>query len=661
LDERLAWRNRFASGALVLVLLAVSMFAVWTSQATSSAASRAVDANHLSDHYVQASSTVASEESLERKYRLQPGPDILVLYKASAAGLVSALDRVRVDGDTADRVFVDRVLAWHRRYLLAIDRLFAAVDRGDTAAVLLIDNREVDPLFGGIQKAVVAAADRGHKSALAELASLQRMETLNHQLTPLVFLVGLVLAALLVSHTRGYRRLLDDQRALAVHLSLHDSLTGLPNRTLLADRLRQTLRADARAGTSAGLLLLDLDRFKQINDTFGHHFGDEVLIQVGARLTSVVRDVDTIARLGGDEFVILLPNVGSVAKATAVAAKVRAALSTPIHVEDIDLDVEVSVGVVLSGEHGQDVVTLLKRADIAMYSAKAQNLGVSVYDPDFDGHSPAKLALLGDLRRALDRGELVLHYQPQISISTGDVVGAEALVRWQHPERGMVFPDEFIPFAEHTGIIGPLTRHVLDTALAQARVWSDAGRPLPVSVNLSARNLLDISLPDQVTELLAAHGVPAELLNLEVTESAIMTEPARAQLLLEQLATLGVRISIDDFGVGHTSLAQLKNLPISDLKIDRSFVMTMIEDPSNASIVQSVVDLGHNLGFTIVAEAVETAQILTAMGGLRCDVAQGYHLSRPLTAAAFDTWFAGRAMTPMRLATGRSHTLVNNT
>jgi FOG: EAL domain len=305
---------------------------------------------------------------------------------------------------------------------------------------------------------------------------------------------------------------------------------------------------------------------------------------------------------------------------------------------------------VLSGQHGHDVATLLKHADIAMYAAKTQNLGVSVYDPAADGHSPAKLALLGDLRRALERGELILHYQPQVSLITGDVVGAEALARWQHPDHGLVLPDEFIPFAEHTGMIGPLTRHVLDTALAQARIWSDAGHPLPISVNLSARNLLDVDLPGQVEELLAAHGVAPGLLNLEVTESAIMTEPARAQQVLEQLATLGIRISIDDFGAGYTSLGQLKHLPISELKIDRSFVMTMTEDPSNALIVHSVVDLGHNLGLTIVAEGVETEQILTALVGLGCDVAQGYHLSRPITATAFDTWCAGRRITPMSAA-----------
>src|SRR5660397_204608 len=315
---------------------------------------------------------------------------------------------------------------------------------------------------------------------------------------------------------------------------MHDALTGLPNRTLLADRFTQALRAARRDGTTTALLLIDLDRFKEINDTFGHHCGDLLLTQVGPRLTAALREVDAVARLGGDEFAVLLPDITDASAAIGVADKLRAALERPFHIEGfdgegLDLDVEASVGVVLSGEHGADATTLLQRADIAMYVAKSQNLGVFAYDPAVDGHSPAKLALLGDLRRALDRDELVLHYQPKVSISTGDVIGAEALVRWQHPDRGLVFPDEFIPLAEHTGLIGPLTRHILDTALAQARTWSDAGRPLTVSVNLSARNLLDEGLPDQVAELLAAHGVAPALLELEVTELSLIhiSEPTR--------------------------------------------------------------------------------------------------------------------------------------
>src|SRR5664280_1357258 len=374
-------------------------------------------------------------------------------------------------------------------------------------------------------------------------------------------------------------------------------------------------RAAVVPSRRAALLLIDLDRFKEINDTFGHHCGDLLLTQVGPRLTAALREVDTVARLGGDEFAVLLPDITDVSAAIGVADKLRAALESPFHiegfdvegfdVEGLDLDVEASVGVVLSGEHGADATTLQQRADIAMYVAKSQNLGVFAYDPAVDGHSPAKLALLGDLRRALDRNELVLHYQPKVSISTGDVIGAEALVRWQHPDRGLVPPDDFIPLAEHTGLIGPLTRYVLDSALGQIRAWADAGRPLTVAVNLSARNLLDERLPAMVAELLTVHGVPAALLELEVTESALMTEQGRAQRLLEKLARLGVAISVDDFGAGYTSLGQLKDLPVRELKVDRSFVTTMTQDRSNALIVHSVVDLGHNLGLTIVAEGVE--------------------------------------------------------
>jgi diguanylate cyclase (GGDEF)-like protein len=642
LDGRVAWRSRVASVGLVLVLLAVSLFAVWSSVATSDAASRAVAASGLSDDYARAASALNAEESLEYQYFLDPAARVRASHAAVAAVLVAALGEVRRVGDAKDRALVDRVLVEHRAYFAGIDRLFAAVDRGDKATVLRVDRYQTEPAIAAIDKAVGEAAAHKRQFALAEIANLQRLEASTRRLTPLVFLAGLVLAAMLTSITRGHRRLLDIARARAVHDSLHDPLTGLPNRALLADRCGQVLRADARAGTSAGLLLLGLDRFKEINGTLGHHYGDELLTQVGARLAGVVRGVDTVARAGGDEFAVLLPDVGTLANARTVAAKLRAALETPFNVEGVDLDVEASVGVVLAGRHGRDAATLLQRADVAMHVAKTQNLGVSTYDPAIDGYSPAKLALLGELRRALDRGELALYYQPQVNINTGDVVGVEALVRWQHPDRGLVFPDEFIPLAEHTGLIGPLTRHVLDIALAQARTWSDAGRALTVSVNLAARNLLDEGLPDQVAELLVAHGVAPELLELEVTETAIMTDPVQAQQVLEQLATMGTRISIDDFGVGYTSLGQLKNLPVSEIKIDQSFVMTMIEDPSNALIVRSVVDLGHNLGFKLVAEGVETAQILTALAGLRCDVAQGYHFSRPITAAAFDTWCVGR-------------------
>jgi diguanylate cyclase (GGDEF)-like protein len=430
------------------------------------------------------------------------------------------------------------------------------------------------------------------------------------------------------------------------HRALHDDLTGLPNRALLADRFEQALLGAERDGTSVGLLLLDLDRFKEVNDTFGHHYGDELLRQIGPRLTGVLRSVDTIARLGGDEFAVLLADVHGVEDATRVAAALLAGLAIPFHVEGIDLDVEASVGVVISGEHGQDAATLMQHADIAMYIAKDQHLGVFAYDPAVDGHSATKLALIGDLRRALERDELVLYYQPKISVTTGDLVGAEALVRWRHPKQGLILPDAFIPLAERTGLINPLTRHILNAAVAQGRSWLEAGRPLPISVNLSARNLHDEHFSEVVAKALARHDLPARLLELEVTESAIMVDPDRARQTLEELSALGVRLSLDDFGAGYTSLSQLTSIPISEIKIDRSFVMRMAEDPGSALIVSSVVELGHNLGLTLVAEGVENEHNLRELAGLGCDVAQGYHLSRPMPADAFDRWSAGRPISP---------------
>jgi len=424
------------------------------------------------------------------------------------------------------------------------------------------------------------------------------------------------------------------------HRALHDALTGLPNRALLADRFAQALRSAQRDEQSVGLLLVDLDRFKEINDTLGHHFGDELLKQVGPRMAGVLREADTIARLGGDEFAVLLPGTADVEDAVQVAEKLQTALSRSFQVEGIDLDVEASIGVVLSGEHGTDAVTLMQRADVAMYVAKQRNLGVFTYEPALDVHSPERLSLLGDLRRALHDDQLLLQYQPKVSLSTGEVCGAEALVRWAHPDRGLVPPDAFIPLAENTGLIGPLTRRVLDLALAQARRWADDGRPLQIAVNLSARNLLDDGLDTTVAELLARHGVAPQLLKLEVTESAIMADPTRATELLRRLHAQGIAIAIDDFGAGYTSLGQLKNLPVSELKIDRSFVTTMQSDSSDSLIVRSVIELSHNLGLSAVAEGVESTEILASLTAYSCDVAQGYHLCRPLVADAFDAWRA---------------------
>jgi diguanylate cyclase (GGDEF)-like protein len=620
-------------------LLGISGFAIWISEATADSSTAAVAATRISDAYAHASSAVAEEELWELAYRLHPAPAIRANFDAAAAAMTTALDQVhRYESEPADRQRATDIVTDHDAYLAATKQVFTAVDQGDSATAEQLDLVDDDQSYETIRGEVAQLATRHHDVALADLQALERLEQLGSWLTPTTLALGLALAGLLTLTSRGHRRALVTERAAAVHDSLHDQLTGLPNRTLFLDRLDQALRTGRRAHTATGLLVMNLDRFKDVNDTLGHEHGNQLLRQIGPRLQTTLRDSDTVARLGGDEYAVVLPDVTDLPTLITVAEKLRVALQDPFHVAGIDLDVEASIGVVISGQHGSDPVALVRNANIAMYSAKDQRLGICAYHGHAYGHSTAKLALLGELRRALSGNELLLHYQPKVSLSTGDLVATEALVRWQHPTRGLILPDEFVSVAEHTSLIGPLTRYILAQAIAQARIWADAGTPIPISVNLSARNLLDDQLPNQIAAMLLSQDLPRSLLVLEVTESAIMTDPDRACRLLSKLSKFGLRISIDDFGAGYTSLGQLKTLPISELKIDRSFITNITNDPDDVHIVHSIIDLGHNLGLTIVAEGVETAQVATILAELGCDVAQGYHYSRPLDPTTFDTW-----------------------
>jgi len=456
------------------------------------------------------------------------------------------------------------------------------------------------------------------------------------------------------------RNLLSDQAVRGVLLTLRDmserkqlereltrqafsdQLTGLPNRALLHDRTEQAIRLAGRHGLVAALLLLDLDRFKEVNDTLGHHHGDLLLQQVAERLQGSMRDSDTVARLGGDEFAVLLPKVASVQDAAGVADKLSAAIEAPFTVDGLTLDVEASIGVAAYPDHGASANELLQRADVAMYAAKAAHLSYVVYDPALDRHSPRRLGLLGQLRRALAAGELVVHYQPKAEVRSGRIIGVEALVRWQHPEYGLLGPGEFVPLAETTGLIRPLTSYVLEAALCQCRGWLDAGRDLSVAVNLSTRCLLDLALPDQIIGLLEDTAVAPERLVLEITESSIMTDPARALEILNRLHALGVQLAIDDFGTGYSSMAYLKSLPVQELKVDRSFVQHLRDNQSDAVIVRSTVDLGHNLGLRVVAEGVEDEATLGELASLGCDSVQGYYLAKPMPEAELVAWLAAQ-------------------
>ena len=427
--------------------------------------------------------------------------------------------------------------------------------------------------------------------------------------------------------------------AALAHQALHDSLTGLPNRVLLLDRLHQAIATSKRDGTTLSLLLMDLDRFKEVNDTLGHHAGDLLLQQVGIRLRGTLRQADTIARLGGDEFAVILPNTDATGVGTVVE-NLRRRLQAPYSVENQPVVVGASIGVAHSPTHGDEAETLMRRADVAMYVAKRSSVGFATYHVDQDRNSPDRLSLIGELQRAVDEGELVLHFQPKLDLRTQRMVGVEALVRWEHPLRGLLSPDQFIPTAEQAGLIDPLSRWVMRAALVQVNAWRRIGLEIPVAVNLSMRSFRDEQLPDKIRELLEVNQTPAHLLMLEITESSLMVDPPRTLGILNRLREMGIRVAIDDFGTGHSSLAYLKQLPVDEIKIDRSFIQDVATNETDRVIVRCTVDLAHSLGLRVVAEGVEDAVTYALVAELGCDEAQGFYLGPALRGRALTSWIA---------------------
>jgi diguanylate cyclase (GGDEF)-like protein len=424
-----------------------------------------------------------------------------------------------------------------------------------------------------------------------------------------------------------------------------DELTGLANRERFRTQLEDRITRAGRAGESFAVMLLDLDRFKEINDTLGHHYGDQLLRELGPRLVECVGPDGIVARMGGDEFAVLPAEQTDAPDALESYARgIIEVVQRPFEVEQMTLQVGASVGIARFPIDGDDPHTLLRRADMAMYAAKDANRGVDLYASGLDRDSRQRLSLLSDFRRALETDELVVHYQPIVDVRGAEVRGAEGLVRWEHPEHGLLPPGAFIAAVEQTGLIGPLTRHVLERSIAQCATWRTDGNDLSVAVNLSVRNLMDPDLPTQISTLLDIYGLPANALQLEITESMIMSDPERALAIVGRLSELGVRLSVDDFGTGYSSLANLKRLPIDELKIDRSFVSPMMQDESDLIIVRSTINLGHDLGLKVIAEGVEDELTLKRLATLGCDLAQGYHLSRPLAPDAFTTWVADNAL-----------------
>ncbi|HET7901685.1 MAG TPA: EAL domain-containing protein [Candidatus Nanopelagicales bacterium] len=468
----------------------------------------------------------------------------------------------------------------------------------------------------------------------------------------LVVGIGLLVVWLLLFRTvHGASRKLRTTSDENARLALLDPLTGLPNRRLLGERLELAAAEAKLNGNHVGLLLLDVDRFKEINDSLGHDRGDQLLVQVAERLRTITRETDTVARLGGDEFAVLLKTVRSVEDATMFADRVLGVFSEPYDIDGLVLHVETSLGLALLPDHADDVQTLMKRADVAMYVAKAGRRGMSVYEADGDVNSPARLILLGDLRRALDdRDQLSVHYQPKLDLRSGEVVGLEALLRWNHPVRGNVPPGDFIPLAEQTGLVHLLTRRVLEMVLEQIRAWRVDGWEIQVAVNLSAMNLAEPDLDKHIAELLAEYDVPARLVEFEITESAIVADPERAAATLSRIAAMGSTIALDDFGIGNTSISQLRDLPIDTLKIDRSFILDMSN--GNEVLVKVVTELAHEFQMVAVAEGVEEHGVAERLRDLGCDLAQGFLYARPVPAHELPAIFAAYGTDPREARLG---------
>jgi diguanylate cyclase (GGDEF)-like protein len=426
-------------------------------------------------------------------------------------------------------------------------------------------------------------------------------------------------------------------REAQVHrLAFWDPLTNLPNREQFSQTLHEQLRSPDR---QCAVLMLDLDRFKLVNDVLGHRFGDRVLCRVAQRLQQLGQPIHSLARLGGDEFALLLTHTDG-PRAAEAARRILRSFEQPIEIDDQTIDLGTSIGIALHPVHGRDAGLLLSRAELAMYVAKRQRSGSQLYEPRLDVGSQESLSLLSELRHATSARELRLYLQPKIDLQTGQVVAAEALLRWQHPQRGLVLPGEFIPFAEQTGFIRQLTAWVVDAAARAAQNARARRVDLRISVNLSARDLMDQDLPAKVMGVLQQYGTRPQSLCLEITESAIMDDPQRAMLTLEQLRKLGFWLSIDDFGTGYSSLAYLKRLAVDELKVDKSFVMAMERDLDDAKIVRSTIELAHNLGLTVVAEGIETARTWKLLAALGCDEGQGYYISQPMPEGQFMAWLA---------------------
>jgi diguanylate cyclase (GGDEF)-like protein len=625
--------RRWATAALAATLLVLTLAAVLGSWRQAAIVRDVAAESARTDDYQEAAYLAGTEATAVQAILREPAGEEresigAVENKATAAiAELTARDAAQAARNAA--------MAQRQAALRApVARYVALLDAGDVPGAQDLLEDQIEPASDMLIHDLRGEEQRQVRHYTATLAGAQHDSTFLLLGTLLTFVLGLGVLAVVGWSNRGHRRLVE-------RMAAHDALTGLPNRTAFHARTDAAVAAVRTGAAGATVLMLDLDGFKEVNDNLGHHAGDLLLVEVGRRLRGAIRGHDTVARLGGDEFAILLTDTDPAAGETA-ATRIGEVFNVPFVVDGITLDIEVSIGIA-SGTADDDPATLLRHADIAMYTAKEHRLGHTRFNPGQAHETANRLTLLGDLRRALDTDdEMELHFQPKICVRTGDLIGAEALARWQHPARGQVSPADFIPVLEGTSLIHRFTTRVLDLALGQARTWLDEGHRIPVAVNVSTRSLLDENFPDEVGDALRRAGLPGELLCIEITENTVMADPERAIDVLRRIRSLGVTTAIDDFGTGYSSMAYLKILPVDEIKVDRSFVRDMATDHSNYVLVESTVDLGHNLGLVVVAEGVEDDPTVAALGELGCDIAQGYHFAKPLPPAAFAEFLTHR-------------------
>lgn len=449
-------------------------------------------------------------------------------------------------------------------------------------------------------------------------------------------------STMIIDQTEDLKNLTVALEYKAAHEATHDAITALPNRLLFMDRLEQAIQSALRMKTTLAILMLDIDDFKKVNDTLGHYSGDRLLKQVVSRLEGVVRKSDTLARVGGDEFAILMQMSSGQENIEGVIKKIQKIFIEPFSIEGLSIEIQSSIGVVLFPDHGKELETIMQRASVALYAAKQDSRKFALYSTQLDKNSPHRLTMMGELRHAIQNDELVLYYQPKINLKLKRIIGAEALVRWNHPEHGFLPPDEFIPMAERTGLIKPLSIWVLNTALSQAEKWHRQNLKLSVAVNLSPVTFLDTELPNLIIGMLSQYEVPPEYVTLEITEGSMIKDPTLALEIMNRLSETGIKISIDDFGTGYSSLAYFKKLPTSEVKIDKSFVTDMLNNKNDAVIVRSIIDLGHNLSLNVVAEGVENRKTALGLKKMGCDVLQGYYINRPMSNEDFMAWIGAK-------------------